>query len=265
MAIRYHCPQCHQLLSIATRRAGQTTQCPTCGNRHTVPAESEPDRPHPAPAAVATVPRHPPRTEPNPDRKIVEAEPPVKQVPSPPVHGALDRAAPLASPYLAGTASEERDHHWAEDEEEDEGFAIQGFERKSDELDLIPMVDCVFLLLVFYMITASYALQKMIDMAAPAADKKGVQSVQVADDTAQSSLVVQIDATNRVLIDDVPVPNLGDIPDVLRTKMNGDQKNVLVIEADPKAFHETVVAVTDAAKDLPFQHVRMAVKSADED
>ncbi len=36
------------------------------------------------------------------------------------------------------------------------------------------MVDCVFLLLVFYMITASYALQKMIDMAAPAADKKGV-------------------------------------------------------------------------------------------
>ncbi len=76
---------------------------------------------------------------------------------------------------------------------------------------------------------------------------------------------MQIDAANRVLIDDVPVPNLGDIPDILRTKMNGDQKNVLIIEADPKAFHETVVAVTDAAKDLPFQHVRMAVKSADED
>jgi biopolymer transport protein ExbD len=265
MAIRYHCPQCHQLLSIATRRAGQTTQCPTCGNRHTVPTESEPEHPHPAPPATTKAVHHPPRTEPNPERKIVEAEPPVKQVPSPPVHGALDRAAPLASPYLVGAAAEERGSHWTEDEEEDEGFAIQGFERKSDELDLIPMVDCVFLLLVFYMITASYALQKMIDMAAPAADKKGVQSVQVVDDTAQSSLVVQIDATNRVLIDDVPVPNLGDIPDVLRTKMNGDQKNVLVIEADPKAYHETVVAVTDAAKDLPFQHVRMAVKSADED
>ena len=150
-----------------------------------MPAESEPERPHPAPAAAATVPHDPPRSEPNPERKIVEAEPPVKQVPSPPVHGALDRAAPLASPYLVGAAVEQRGHHWAEDEEEDEGFVIQGVERKSDELDLIPMVDCVFLLLVFYMITASYALQKMIDMAAPAADKKGVQSVQVVDDTAQ--------------------------------------------------------------------------------
>src|ERR1700733_8409936 len=238
MAIRYHCPQCHQMLSIATRRAGQTTQCPTCGNRHTVPRESEPDRPPPPPAATTKAVPHPPRTEPNPERKIVEAEPPVKQVPSPPVHGALDRAAPLASPYLAGAAVEERGHHWAEDEEEDEGFVIQGVERKSDELDLIPMVDCVFLLLVFYMITASYALQKMIDMAPPSADKKGaVQSVPSTDDTAQSSIVVQIDAQNRVLIDDALVPNPADIPDLLRTKMNGDQKNILIIEADPRAFH----------------------------
>jgi biopolymer transport protein ExbD len=187
-------------------------------------------------------------------------------VPSAPIHGSLDPAGASASPFLAGTALDDRARHWADEDEDEEGLVIQGFERKSDELDLIPMVDCVFLLLVFYMITASYALQKMIDMAAPAADKKGaVQSVQTTDDTGQSSIIVQIDAQNRVLIDDTPVPNPADIADLLRTKMNGDQKNVLVIQADPRAFHETVVAVTDAAKDLPFQHVRMAVKSGDED
>jgi biopolymer transport protein ExbD len=187
-------------------------------------------------------------------------------VPSPLVHGALDPAVPSASPLLAGTVLEDRARHWDDDDEDEEGLTIHGFERKSDELDLIPMVDCVFLLLVFYMITASYALQKMIDMAAPAADKKGtVQAVQSADDTGESSLVVQIDAQNRVTIEDTPVPNLADIPDMLRTKMNGDSKTALVIHADPHAFHETVVAVTDAAKDLPFQHVRMAVRSPDED
>jgi biopolymer transport protein ExbD len=249
MAIRYHCPQCRQLLSISSRRAGEPTQCPTCGSIHNVPLESDPP-PKSAIPAGAPVP-----------------EPPVEMVPSPPVHGPLDPAGASASPYLAGTVLEDRARHWADDEDdEDEGLVIQGFERKSDELDLIPMVDCVFLLLVFYMITASYALQKMIDMAAPAADKKGaVQSVQSPDETTQSSIIVQIDAQNRVLIDDSPVPNPADIPDVLRTKMNGDQKNILVIEADPRAFHETVVAVTDAAKDLPFQHVRMAVKSGEED
>jgi biopolymer transport protein ExbD len=228
------------------------TQCPTCSSIHQVPLESEP------PARVEK------RTPPPPPPSV--PEPPVEMIPSAPVHGALDPAAPSASPFLAGTTLDDRPRHWDDEDEDDEGLVIQGFERKSDELDLIPMVDCVFLLLVFYMITASYALQKMIDMAAPSPDKKGtVQTVQATDDTGQSSIIVQIDAQNRVLIDDAPVPNLGDIADVLRTKMGGDQKNVLVIQADPRAFHETVVAVTDAAKDLPFQHVRMAVKSGDDD
>jgi biopolymer transport protein ExbD len=258
MAIRYHCPQCRQLLSISSRKAGEQTQCPTCHGLHQVPLESEPHAsPHGQQAPAA--PHHPAAHLPVP-------EPPVEPVPSAPVHGALDPAAPSASPLLAGTVLDDRARHWTDDDEEDEGLVIQGFERKSDELDLIPMVDCVFLLLVFYMITASYALQKMIDMAAPAADKKGaMQSVQSTDDTGESSITVQIDAQNRVLIDDVPVPNPADIADMLRTRMNGDQKNVLIIQADPRAFHETVVAVTDAAKDLPFQHVRMAVKSGFED
>jgi biopolymer transport protein ExbD len=253
MAIRYHCPQCHQLLSIATRKAGQPTRCPTCGAKHRVPLESEAD-PRPEVPVTAHVP------------DVPAEEPPVEMLPSVPVHGPLDPVGSTASPFMLGTTLDDRSRHWVEDEEEEEGLVIPGFERKSDEFDLIPLVDCVFLLLVFYMITASYALQKMIDMAAPAADKKGTMSaVQASDDAAQSSLIVQIDAQNRVLIDDSPVPNPADIPDILRLKMNGDQKNVLIIEADPRAFHETVVAVTDAAKDLPFQHVRMAVKSAEED
>jgi biopolymer transport protein ExbD len=253
MAIRYHCPQCQQLLSIASRKAGQPTQCPTCGREHRVPLESDADPRPEVPVATQA-----------PD--LPAEEPPVEMMPSVRVHGPLDPAGASASPFMVGTTLDDRARDWVDEDEEEEGLVIPGFERKSDEFDLIPLVDCVFLLLVFYMITASYALQKMIDMAAPAADKKGaVQAVQAADDTAQSSLIVQIDAQNRVLIDDSPVPNPADIPDILRIKMNGDQKNVLIIEADPRAFHETVVAVTDAAKDLPFQHVRMAVKAAEED
>lgn len=270
MAIRYHCPQCGRLLSISSRKAGEQTQCPNCRSIHTVPLEDEPPPPPrkaPAPAREAPRSSKPqPPIHPSPLGTSPLQTTPVETVPSAPVHGPLDPGAPSASPLLAGTVLDDRARHWTDDDEDEEGLVIQGFERKSDELDLIPMVDCVFLLLVFYMITASYALQKMIDMAAPAADKKGaVQSVQSTDDTGQSSIIVQIDAQNRVLIDDAPVPNPADIADILRTKMNGDQKSVLVIQADPQAFHETVVAVTDAAKDLPFQHVRMAVKSGDDD
>ena len=153
------------------------------------------------------------------------------------------------------------------DDEEDEDALVMGrMERKSDELDLIPMVDCVFLLLVFYMITASYVMQKTIEMGKPAADKKGaLAAVQAADDSTQSSIIVQIDAQNRVSVDDVPLASVATLPDILRAKMNGDQKNDLVIEADPRAFHETIVAVVDAAHDLQFQHVRMTMTSGEND
>jgi biopolymer transport protein ExbD len=77
-------------------------------------------------------------------------------------------------------------------------------------------------------------------------------------------VVVQIDARNRISVDDVPLASAAGLADVLRAKMNGEQKNELIVEADPRAFNETVVAVVDAAHELQFQHVRMSMNAADE-
>lgn len=255
MAIRYRCPNCQQLLSVATRMAGRVTKCPKCQTEHSIP-QAEPSA-DPAPPPPASRPSAPPVEK-------YSTRPPADE----PKH-TLDHPAPSGGPSIETTFATDpiaqRPHHW-DDEEDEEGLSITGVERKSDELDLIPMVDCVFLLLVFYMITASYALQKTIDMSAPAPEKKGaMQAVQTADDMAQSSIVVQIDAQNRIFVDDVQIANVADLADTLRAKMNGDQKNELIIRADPNALHETEVAVTDAAHDLPFQHIRMAVAAADTD
>ena len=39
MAIRFYCPQCQQLLSIASRKAGSEIECPRCGHAQSVPSE----------------------------------------------------------------------------------------------------------------------------------------------------------------------------------------------------------------------------------
>jgi biopolymer transport protein ExbD len=246
MAIRYHCPDCGQFLSIASRLAGHRTKCPTCKTDHIVPSADDPDR-----AAANVVRTSEPHSEAPTEAKRQEIEhpgsstPDVPEGPSFPISYAVD---PL------------------DDDEDEEALVMGRMERKSDELDLIPMVDCVFLLLVFYMITASYVMQKTIEMGKPAADKKGaLAAVQAADDSTQSSIVVQIDAQNRVSVDDVPLASVATLPDILRAKMNGDQKNELVVEADPRAFHETIVAVVDAAHDLQFQRVRMTMTSGEND
>jgi biopolymer transport protein ExbD len=250
MAIRYHCPNCGQYLSIGSRQAGQATTCPVCAGRHLVPLAE----------AAAGVDFTPAQTTPGASEQGQIRRPasgnPAAASSSLPAGPTL----PPADPLLA------RSHAWPhEDEEDEEALPLGRMERKSDELDLIPMVDCVFLLLVFYMITASYALQKTIEMGKPASEKKGaVQSAPSADDQAQSSVVVQIDARNRISVDDVPLASAAGLADVLRAKMNGEQKNELIVEADPRAFNETVVAVVDAAHELQFQHVRMSMTSGED-
>jgi len=300
MPIRYHCPNCGQFLSITSRLAGQATKCPTCAAAHTVPLsderpstnpkrrqrpEAEPvghgeaktpeksgERETPVRHAVErpSPPRHAAERQ-TPGRKNPEQQTPDRQVSEP-----LTPKRPTAARQTSSQATSERPQGPSfpisyevdprDDEEDEEALVMGRLERKSDELDLIPMVDCVFLLLVFYMITASYALQKTIEMGKPAAEKKGaMSSVQTIDDTAQSSVVVQIDARNRISVDDVPLDSVAGLPDRLRAKLNGEQKNELVIEADPRALHETVVAVVDAAHELQFKHVRMAMNTGDND
>jgi biopolymer transport protein ExbD len=246
MAIRYHCPDCGQFLSIASRLAGHTTKCPTCKAEHVIPSADDPDRA--APAVVRPSEPHP--------QTSTEGKPPRPEYPAP-----STSSVPEGPSFPISYAVDPLD-----DNDDEEALVMGRMERKSDELDLIPMVDCVFLLLVFYMITASYAMQKTIEMGKPAAEKKGaLAAVQAADDTTQSSIVVQIDAQNRISVDDVPLASVVGLADILRSKMNGDQKNELVVEADPRAFHETIVAVVDAAHELQFQHVRMAMTSGETD
>lgn len=222
MPIRYHCPHCGQHLSIASRLAGHQTKCPSCLTAHVVPDTDEPGsappkrRPKPeadpglhtetkpqqtaerqTPARHVTVkaaaPRQPVERQtperPTERRETAERETPERKPSSP---GVAERPQGPSIPI-----SYEIDP--LEDDDDEEALVIGKIERKSDELDLIPMVDCVFLLLVFYMITASYALQKTIEMGKPAAEKKGaMQSVQTIDETAQSSVVVQIDAQSNL-------------------------------------------------------------------
>jgi biopolymer transport protein ExbD len=289
MPIRYHCPHCGQHLSIASRLAGHQTKCPACLTAHVVPETDEHgsaapkrrSRPEAGPVLhTETKPQERTAEKQTPARhvtvKAAPRQPVERQTPERPTEKreAAERATPERKHLVPAVAEHPQgpsipisyEIDPLEDDDDEEALVIGKIERKSDELDLIPMVDCVFLLLIFYMITASYALQKTIEMGKPAAEKKGaMSSVQTIDETAQSSVVVQIDARNRISVDDVPLDSVAGLPDRLRAKMNGEQKNELVIEADPKALHETIVAVVDAAHELQFQHVRMALNTGDND
>ena len=280
MPIRYRCRNCDQLLSVAARMRGQALPCPRCGDTSIVPAADEvtPARAFGAapwaggPGAPAPV-RGSPRVEPQPPPEAFPgAEPPEEAR-----VGVEFRAAesgeseePEASPEAefvpadapAGSASDTDDERF-ESAASAGGFKLRSRKPEEDEMDLTPMVDMTFLLLIFFMITASFSVQKSLDFPAPSPEQKGAaQTIHTLEELESSSIVVRIDDRNAITVDDEPVPDPTRLADTLRAALS-TQRNELILSADDLALHETVVQVIDAANEAGMQRIRMTSHSRD--
>tara|TARA_R110002111_G_scaffold257026_1_gene324890 strand:- start:16298 stop:17272 length:975 start_codon:yes stop_codon:yes gene_type:complete len=169
----------------------------------------------------------------------------------------------VTSSSTVAVADEEDD-----DDDDDDGFSIRSAESEFDEMDLTPMVDVTFLLLIFFMITASFSLQKSIQVPPPTPEQDGVsQSLQTLDDFREESIVVEIDNNNAIYVDDTKLSNPSDIVQAIldRRNQDGKPKSELVLSAHKAARHETVVAVVDAANEVGMQKIRLASYRGPED
>ncbi len=130
------------------------------------------------------------------------------------------------------------------------------------EMDLTPMVDVTFLLLIFFMVTASFSLQKAIEVPPPDPEQEGAtQSIQSPDDLQEIAIIVQIDERNVISIDHEPVSDPDNLPELLADRKRSEQKHELIIDADAQASHGTVVFVNDSAVEAEFQKIRLAVRT----
>lgn len=276
MAIRYRCPQCNQLLSIASRMSGRRVPCPICGTETVVPVEEElQSAEEPAGGtekeeADETADRRSEERSPQPDAHDESTRPQVASD-SAADGGPFGRVAP-AEPAAHGNAVSRQGSGVAAATralggDESEGLVLRKPETELEGIDMTPMVDVTFLLLIFFMITASFSLQKTIQVPPPDPERQGaVQSLQTLEDLELTSVIVQIDEHNTIFVDYDAIDDRSSLPDLLRDKLLTDQKTELVLQADPRAFHETVVAVIDAANEVQFQKIRLATlaESGDE-
>ena len=116
---------------------------------------------------------------------------------------------------------------------------------------MTPMVDVTFLLLIFFMVTASFALQKSLEF--PNADRKDdtAQNRVIEDiDNRDDYVIVRIDGDNVYHVDDRETYSRQELLSILREIKDADTGgfgmplNLLII-ADGTAKHETVVTAID--------------------
>jgi len=129
------------------------------------------------------------------------------------------------------------------------------FKRKNNEefdLNLTPLIDVVFLLLIFFMVTTTFDRETQLKIELPQASGEHKK--------AAKSLEVSIDSSSRFFINQKEVVNSGleTIKKALK-QAAGDQKSPpLLISADGQATHQSVIKVLDAAGQLGFVNITFA-------
>jgi biopolymer transport protein ExbD len=118
-------------------------------------------------------------------------------------------------------------------------------------IDLTPMLDVVFIMLIFFIVTASFVKESGIDVNRPEA------STAVKKDKA--SILVAINDTNEIWINKRRV-------DIRAVQANIEQlraenpKGSVVIQADKKSTTETLIKVLDATRAAGVEDAAVATE-----
>jgi biopolymer transport protein ExbD len=128
--------------------------------------------------------------------------------------------------------------------------------REDPEINFIPLIDVLLVILIFLMVTTTYQRVAELQINLPEADAE-----QVKDRPREIN--IGIDAQGRYVIDK-SVFTFAGVPaltEMLR-RAAGDAKDpVVIINADANATHQSVIHVMEAARSAGFVHITFATQT----
>jgi len=127
--------------------------------------------------------------------------------------------------------------------------------KKADYLvDITPLVDVVFLMLIFFMVSTSFKAASSLKLELPSSQSKTQQ-------TEQKEVIVSIDSSGQLYVQDEPVKD-GDLRRRVLNVSKGDPNMRVVLRADANARHKRVVYVLDTVRALGMGKVGIATSTS---
>ena len=132
-----------------------------------------------------------------------------------------------------------RKHHWA-----------LASEMEESEIDLTPMLDVVFIMLIFFIVTASFVKEAGIDVNRPDAPSSN-------EPVENTNILIRINANDEIWIDRRLID-----PRALRANIERlhaeNPKGSVVIMADTKSTNKMLVSVMDSARQAGVYNISIA-------
>lgn len=133
----------------------------------------------------------------------------------------------------------------------------RGYHREEPEINLIPMIDVLLVILIFLMITTTYSKLSGLEINLPTADAPPTQE-------QPSEINVVVTAGGDVLVNKTAVGShdVAQISTALKRLVpaNAAQEPVVIINADAKTTHQSVVDVMQAAQQAGLSHISFATQ-----
>ena len=132
-----------------------------------------------------------------------------------------------------------------------------GHKEESVEVNSTPLIDVVFLLLIFFMVTTTFDRHARLKVSLPESTSKTTQQ-------QNAPLILSIDAKGNYFLNDRQIVNqqLDTLKSAILKTIGDDVDNIkdiaLVLRADANTPHQSVVRAMDAASQLGLSKLSIA-------
>ena len=132
--------------------------------------------------------------------------------------------------------------------------------RENVEINLASLIDVVFILLLFFVVTTTFTRETQLKVDLPEA-----ASGTPPEETQLKQLEVLIGADGSYSLNGRALMknDLDGLMNALGKESGGDNSLPLVISADAKTPHQAVITAMDAAGKLGFAHLRITTVEAE--
>lgn len=133
----------------------------------------------------------------------------------------------------------------------------RGSRRDDPEINLIPLIDVLLVILIFLMVTTTYARFSELQINLPEAQGDSAKETP-------SQITVSVSDQGRYEVNDAVLGEVGveSIVRALQAAAGAEKDPVVVISADARASHQSVVRVMDAARRAGFPRVTFVTQTS---
>lgn len=127
------------------------------------------------------------------------------------------------------------------------------------EMNLVPLIDVLLVIIIFLVVSATFSRTSELQINLPTAEANSPQDKPLV-------VTVEVDATGRYMVNGRAIEG-ADVAGIVSalTKAAGEGKEpTIVINADAKTTHQSVINVMEAARQANYTHITFATQISSE-